>query len=88
MPLIRDCLERKCPGCSVCEVARIHLASAPEGTVCSECGGLAEGFRRGALGPACRPCEAERLALLVLILDAQGPEDTEPGQQELFGCET
>ena len=42
---------------------------------CTDCDELAEGLRKNAgRQPTCRMCEAERLAMITLILEAAEPE--------------
>ena len=53
----------------------IDLDPCEAGTTCSGCGELAAGLAKNLdREPSCRPCEAERLALIVLICEAAGAE--------------
>jgi hypothetical protein len=68
----------------------IQLDPCEPGTKCADCQAPAAGLRPNLdREPSCRPCEADRLAMIEMLVAAAGDDDDEdptPVQADLFGA--
>lgn len=66
------------------DLPKIDLEPCVPGTLCVDCEAPAAGLRKNLdREPSCRPCEADRLAMIVMILEAED-ESIAPVQTVLF----